>query len=252
MIELFSRPEAWLSLITLTVMEIVLGIDNVIFISLVTGKLPQEHRQKARRLGIFLALFIRIILLSFLSHIVNSPQNPVFTIIEHPITLRDIILLGGGLFLLYKSTIEIFELLEDGGEEQSKNIQAKFWNIVMQVIVIDIVFSFDSIITAVGLAQDLPVMILAVVISMIIMLFFSGFIADFINKHPSIKLLALAFLLVIGIILIIEGWNHEIAEQFNLKAYVYFAMAFSIGIELLNMKMRKKETKSVELKDIYK
>jgi predicted tellurium resistance membrane protein TerC len=252
MIELFSRPEAWLSLITLTVMEIVLGIDNVIFISLVTGKLPQEHRQKARRLGIFLALFIRIILLSFLSHIVNSPQNPVFTIIEHPITLRDIILLGGGLFLLYKSTIEIFELLEDGGEEQSKNIQAKFWNIVMQVIVIDIVFSFDSIITAVGLAQDLPVMILAVVISMIIMLFFSGFIADFINKHPSIKLLALAFLLVIGIILIIEGWNHEIAEQFNLKAYVYFAMAFSIGIELLNMKMRKKETKSVKLKDIYK
>jgi predicted tellurium resistance membrane protein TerC len=252
MIELFSRPEAWLSLITLTVMEIVLGIDNVIFISLVTGKLPQEHRQKARRLGIFLALFIRIILLSFLSHIVNSPQNPVFTIIEHPITLRDIILLGGGLFLLYKSTIEIFELLEDGGEEQSKNIQAKFWNIVMQVIVIDIVFSFDSIITAVGLAQDLPVMILAVVISMIIMLFFSGYIADFINKHPSIKLLALAFLLVIGIILIIEGWNHEIAEQFNLKAYVYFAMAFSIGIELLNMKMRKKEAKSVKLKDIYK
>ncbi len=252
MIELFSRPEAWLSLITLTVMEIVLGIDNVIFISLVTGKLPEEHRQKARRLGIFLALFIRIILLSFLSHIVNSPQNPVFTIIEHPITIRDIVLLGGGLFLLYKSTIEIFELLEDGGEEHSKNIQAKFWNIVIQVIVIDIVFSFDSIITAVGLAQDLPVMILAVVISMVIMLFFSGYIADFINKHPSIKLLALAFLLVIGIMLIIEGWNHEVAEKFNLKAYVYFAMAFSIGIELLNMKMRKKDSKSVELKDIYK
>ncbi len=252
MIELFSRPEAWLSLVTLTIMEIVLGIDNVIFISLVTGKLPKEHQQKARRIGIFLALFIRIILLSFLSHIVNSPQNPVFTIIEHPITVRDIVLLGGGLFLLYKSTIEIFELLEDGGEEHSKNIQAKFWNVVFQVILIDIVFSFDSIITAVGLAQDLPVMILAVVISMIIMLFFSGYIAEFINKHPSIKLLALAFLLVIGIMLIIEGWNHEVAEKFNLKAYVYFAMAFSIGIELLNMKMRKKDSKSVELKDIYK
>ncbi len=252
MIELFSRPEAWLSLITLTVMEIVLGIDNVIFISLVTGKLPEEHRQKARRLGIFLALFIRLILLSFLSHIVNSPQNPIFTIIDHPITIRDIILLGGGLFLLYKSTIEIFELLEDGSEEHSKNIKAKFWNIVLQVIVIDIVFSFDSIITAVGLAQDLPVMILAVVICMVIMLFFSGYIADFINKHPSIKLLALAFLLVIGIMLIIEGWNHEVAEKFNLKAYVYFAMAFSIGIELLNMKMRKKDSKSVKLKDIYK
>jgi predicted tellurium resistance membrane protein TerC len=160
--------------------------------------------------------------------------------------------LGGGLFLLYKSTIEIFELLEDGGDEHSKNIQAKFWNVVFQVILIDIVFSFDSIITAVGLAQDLPVMILAVVISMIIMLFFSGYIAEFINKHPSIKLLALAFLLVIGIILIIEGWNHEVAEKFNLKAYVYFAMAFSIGIEVLNMKMRKKDSKSVELKDLYK
>lgn len=252
MIELFSRPEAWLSLVTLTVMEIVLGIDNVIFISLVTSKLPKIDQQKARRLGIFLALFIRIILLSFLSHIVNSPQNAVFTIMEHPITIRDIVLLGGGLFLLYKSTLEIFELLEDGGEEQSKNIQAKFWNVVFQVIVIDIVFSFDSIITAVGLAQDLPIMILAVVISMIIMLFFSGYIAEFINKHPSIKLLALAFLLVIGIMLIIEGWNHEMAEKFNLKAYVYFAMAFSIGVELLNMKMRKKDEKSVELKDIYK
>ncbi|MFY8021923.1 MAG: TerC family protein [Bacteroidia bacterium] len=252
MIELFSRPEAWLSLVTLTVMEIVLGIDNVIFISLVTGKLPKLDQQKARRLGIFLALFIRIILLSFLSHIVNSPQNAVFTIMDHPITVRDIVLLGGGLFLLYKSTLEIFELLEDGGEEQSKNILAKFWNVVFQVIVIDIVFSFDSIITAVGLAQDLPIMILAVVISMIIMLFFSGYIAEFINKHPSVKLLALAFLLVIGIMLIIEGWNHEMAEKFNLKAYVYFAMAFSIGVELLNMKMRKKEEKSVELKDIYK
>jgi predicted tellurium resistance membrane protein TerC len=252
MIELFSRPEAWLSLITLTVMEIVLGIDNVIFISLVTGKLPKKNQQKARRLGIFLALFIRIILLSFLAHIVNSQRSPIFTIIEHPITVRDIVLLGGGLFLLYKSTIEIFELLEDGGDEHSKNIQAKFWNIVFQVILIDIVFSFDSIITAVGLAQDLPVMILAVVISMIIMLFFSGYIAEFINKHPSIKLLALAFLLVIGIMLIIEGWNHEVAEKFNLKAYVYFAMAFSIGIEVLNMKMRKKDSKSVELKDLYK
>jgi predicted tellurium resistance membrane protein TerC len=252
MIELFSRPEAWLSLVTLTVMEIVLGIDNVIFISLVTSKLPKEKQQQARRLGIFLALFIRIILLSFLSHIVNSEQNAVFTIIDHPITIRDIVLLGGGLFLLYKSTLEIFELLEEGGGEQSKNINARFWNVVFQVIVIDIVFSFDSIITAVGLAQDLPIMILAVVVSMIIMLFFSGYIAEFINKHPSIKLLALAFLLVIGIMLIIEGWNHEMAEKFNLKAYVYFAMAFSIGIELLNMKMRKKSSKSVKLKDIYK
>jgi predicted tellurium resistance membrane protein TerC len=164
------------------------------------------------------------------------------------------VLLAGGLFLLYKSTIEIFELLEHESEEKSKQVKAVFWNIVLQVILIDIVFSFDSIITAVGLAQDLPIMILAVIVSMIIMLFFSGLISDFINQHPSVKLLALAFLLVIGVMLVIEGWNHKIAEQINLKAYVYFAMAFSILVELLNMKMRKKgkNDKPVELKDIYK
>jgi predicted tellurium resistance membrane protein TerC len=145
-------------------------------------------------------------------------------------------------------------LLEHETEEKSKQVKAVFWNVVLQVILIDIVFSFDSIITAVGLAQDLPIMILAVIISMIIMLFFSGLISDFINQHPSVKLLALAFLLVIGVMLVIEGWNHEIAEQINLKAYVYFAMAFSIVVELLNMKMRKKgkNDKPVELKDIYK
>lgn len=252
MLELFSKPEVWLSLITLTVMEIVLGIDNVIFISLVTGKLPKEKQQGARRLGIFLALFIRILLLSFLTHLVHGPSKDLFSIAGHPISMRSLVLLGGGLFLLYKSTIEIFELLEAEADEESKKITASFWNVVMQVIVIDIVFSFDSIITAVGLAQELPVMILAVVISMIIMLFFSGMIAEFINKHPSVKLLALAFLLVIGLMLVIEGWNHKIAEEYNLKAYVYFAMAFSIGVELLNMKMRKKSSKPVELNDIYK
>ncbi len=247
LITLFSRPEAWLSLITLSVMEIVLGIDNVIFISLVTGKLPPENQNKARRLGLFLALFIRLILLSFISYIVKEMVDPIFEAFGHGFSWRDIILLAGGLFLLYKSTLEIYELLEADPEEHSKKVNPTFWNVVLQVIIIDIVFSFDSIITAVGLAQDLPIMIAAVVISMIIMLFFSVAISKFIDKHPSIKLLALAFLLTIGLLLVAESFGQHVS-----KGYVYFAMAFSILVELLNMRMRKKSSKPVELKDIYK
>lgn len=247
LITLFSRPEAWLSLITLSIMEIVLGIDNVIFISLVTGKLPPENQNKARRLGLFLALFIRLILLSFISYIVNEMTDKLFEVFGHAFSWRDIILLAGGLFLLYKSTIEIYELLEADPEEHSKKVNPTFWNVVLQVIIIDIVFSFDSIITAVGLAKDLPIMIAAVVISMIIMLFFSAAISKFIDKHPSIKLLALAFLLTIGLLLVAESFGQHVS-----KGYVYFAMAFSILVELLNMRMRKKSSKPVELKDIYK
>ncbi|MFA6259878.1 MAG: TerC family protein [Bacteroidia bacterium] len=254
MLELFTLPETWLSLITLTVMEIVLGIDNVIFISLVTSRLGKSDQEKARKIGLFLALFIRVILLAFISYIVNEMTDPIVTIIDHPISWRDIILLLGGLFLIYKSTLEIYEVLEAEGDHKNKNVNAVFWNIVFQVILIDIVFSFDSIITAVGLAQHLPVMVLAVVISMFIMLFFSKYISDFINKHPSIKLLALAFLVVIGVLLIISGWDEKFSEDVNLKSYLYFAMAFSVGIELLNMRMRKggKDKKPVKLKDIYK
>lgn len=246
LIELFSKPEAWLSLITLSVMEIVLGIDNVIFISLVTSKLPAANQNKARQLGLFLALFIRIILLSFISYIVNEMTEPIMQVFGHGLSWRDLILLAGGLFLLYKSTMEIYELLEAGAEGHEKKVNPTFWNVVMQVIVIDIVFSFDSIITAVGLAQDLPIMIAAVIFSMIIMLFFSGAISKFIDKHPSIKLLALAFLLTIGLLLVAESFGQHVS-----KGYVYFAMAFSIVVELLNMRMRKK-SKPVELKDIYK
>lgn len=247
LIDLFSRPESWLSLITLSVMEIVLGIDNVIFISLVTSKLPAQNQNKARRLGLFLALFIRLILLSFISYIVNEMTEPIVHVFGHGLSWRDIILLAGGLFLLYKSTLEIYEMLEVDHEEASKKVNPTFWNVVLQVIVIDIVFSFDSIITAVGLAKDLPIMIAAVVISMIIMLFFSSAIAKFIDKHPSIKLLALAFLLTIGLLLVAESFGQHVS-----KGYVYFAMAFSIGVELLNMRMRKKSDNPVKLKDIYK
>lgn len=246
-INLFATPEAWISLITLSVMEIVLGIDNVIFISLVTSKLPTDKQNSARRLGLFLALFIRLVLLSFISYIVNQLKEPIIFILEHGFSWRDIILLSGGIFLLYKSTLEIYELLEAEAHEHSKKVTPTFWNVVFQVILIDIVFSFDSIITAVGLAQHLPIMIAAVVISMIIMLFFSSAISKFIDKHPSIKLLALAFLLTIGILLVAEGFGQHVP-----KGYVYFAMAFSIGVELLNMRIRKKSKDPVELKDIYK
>ncbi|MCU0423453.1 MAG: TerC family protein [Bacteroidia bacterium] len=244
---LFTQPEAWLSLITLSIMEIVLGIDNVIFISLVTSKLKPEQQNKARRIGLFLALFIRVILLSFISYIVNEMVDPIVSFLDFNFSWRDIILLAGGIFLLYKSTIEIYELLEVDAEEKSKRVNPTFWNVVMQVILIDIVFSFDSIITAVGLAKDLPIMIMAVIISMIIMLFFSGAISKFIDMHPSIKLLALAFLLTIGMLLVAEGFGQHIS-----KGYVYFAMAFSVLVEILNMRMRKKKNNPVELKDLYK
>jgi len=234
MLELFSHPETWLSLITLTLMEIVLGIDNVIFISLVTNKLPLIQQNKARRLGIFLALFIRLILLSFISYIVNEMTDPIFHMMEHGVSWRDIILFAGGIFLLYKSTIEIIELLEESKGDEMEKSSKTFWNVVMQVILIDIVFSFDSIITAVGLAQHLPVMILAVVVSMVMMLFFSQAISIFIEKHPSIKLLALAFLLMIGMMLCAEAGGFHVP-----KGYVYFAMAFAVGVEVLNMKIRK-------------
>ncbi len=244
---LFTQPEAWLSLITLSIMEIVLGIDKVIFISLVTSKLKPEQQNKARRIGLFLALFIRVILLSFISYIVNEMVDPIVSFLDFNFSWRDIILLAGGIFLLYKSTIEIYELLEVDAEEKSKRVNPTFWNVVMQVILIDIVFSFDSIITAVGLAKDLPIMIMAVIISMIIMLFFSGAISKFIDMHPSIKLLALAFLLTIGMLLVAEGFGQHIS-----KGYVYFAMAFSVLVEILNMRMRKKKNNPVELKDLYK
>jgi len=249
MYELLLKPEAWLSLVTLTIMEIVLGIDNVIFISIVTNKLDKNSQGKARKLGIFLALFIRVVLLGFISYIVNEMVDPLFTILNHPVSWRDIILMAGGLFLLYKSTFEIFELLEGGNHDQSSKVKATFWNVVMQVIIIDIVFSFDSIITAVGLAQHLPIMVLAVVISMIIMLFFATAISDFIDKHPSVKMLALSFLLMIGMLLGAESIGYHVP-----KGYVYFAMAFSLGTEVLNLRIRKKrkDQKPVELKDIYK
>ncbi len=237
MFSLFLSAENWLSLITLTLMEIVLGIDNVIFISLVTNRLNPKQQNAARRLGIFLALFIRVILLAFISYIVNEMTFALFTVLEHPVSMRDMILMAGGLFLIYKSTIEIFEMMEPHHDQDKKRAPVTFWKVVMQVVIIDIVFSFDSIITAVGLAKLLPIMITAVILSMIVMLFFAQAISKFIDIHPGIKLLALAFLLLIGVLLGAEAIGYHVP-----KGYVYFAMAFSVGVELLNMRVRKKSS----------
>ncbi|SEK45972.1 Membrane protein TerC, possibly involved in tellurium resistance [Chitinophaga rupis] len=248
--QLFTT-ESLISLLTLVLMEVVLGIDNVIFVSIVMNRLPEQKRLQARRIWMFTGIGVRVILLLCIGYIVRA-VNPLFHIGSHGFSLRDLIMLGGGLFLLIKTTREIHHKLE--GEEETLTIkgggkQVSLLNVVGQIIVIDTVFSFDSIITAVGLAKQVPIMIIAVIIAMIIMFLFAPRISDFIHKHPTLKMLALSFLVMVGAILIIEGWDAERAHDLHLKNYVYFAMAFSFGVEMLNMVMRKKTTKPVELRE---
>ncbi|MBO9729487.1 MAG: TerC family protein [Chitinophaga sp.] len=242
--EQFLTAESLISLFTLVLMEIVLGIDNVIFVSIVLNRLAPEKRPAARRVWMFAGMAIRIVLLLCIGYIVKA-KDPLFSIAGHGFSLRDLIMLGGGIFLLVKTTLEIHHKLE-GEEEHTDNPTggkpaASFLNIVGQIIVIDTVFSFDSIITAVGLAKQVPVMIVAVIIAMIVMFLFAPRISDFIHKHPTLKMLALSFLVMVGAILIIEGWDAARAHDMNLKNYVYFAMAFSFGVEMLNMRTRKKQ-----------
>jgi predicted tellurium resistance membrane protein TerC len=251
--EQFLTAESLISLLTLVLMEIVLGIDNVIFVSIVLNRLTPEKRPAARRVWMFAGMAIRIILLLCIGYIVKA-VHPLFSIGSHGFSLRDLIMLGGGIFLLIKTTLEIHHKLE--GEEESTDIKnsgkpaASFLNIVGQIILIDTIFSFDSIITAVGLAKQVPIMIVAVVIAMIVMFLFAPRISDFIHKHPTLKMLALSFLVMVGAILIIEGWDAEKAHDMHLKNYVYFAMAFSFGVEMLNMRVRKPaKEKPVELKE---
>ncbi len=234
-LQIFTTAEAWISLLTLTILEIVLGVDNIIFISIVTGKLKKVEQLSSRRLGLFLALFIRIILLAFISHIVHDMIVPVFFIAEHGFSWHDVILFSGGMFLLYKSVLELYEKIENGEHDAGAKPAKSYWNVVMQVIIIDIVFSFDSIITAVAIAEDLPIMILAVIISMVVMMIFSHKVGDFINHNPTMKILALAFLFMIGALLTVEAFGVHVE-----KSYIYFALAFSIMVEMLNMRYRKK------------
>jgi len=240
--EWITDPQALIALLTLTVLEIVLGIDNIIFISILSGKLPKEQQKKGRLVGLSLAMITRILLLFSISLIVKLTE-PFFTVFEIGISGRDLILILGGLFLLAKSTVEIHSKLE--GEEEHHDVKAKvsFAGVIIQIMLLDIVFSLDSVITAIGMANDLEVMIIAVIIAVIFMMFFSGSISDFVENHPTIKILALSFLLLIGFSLIVEGLHQHIP-----KGYIYFAMVFSVFVEMLNLKMRKKKTEPIKLR----
>jgi predicted tellurium resistance membrane protein TerC len=250
MFDIFLSVDTWVSLLTLTFMEIVLGIDNIIFISIVAGKLPHDQQGRARNIGLTLALIFRILLLMGISWIV-SLKTPLFTLnlpfldADFGVTGRDLILLAGGLFLIAKSTTEIHHKLEGDelGQEGNKVAQS-LGKVIFQIILVDIVFSFDSILTAVGLVDHVIIMIIAVIISMGIMLAFSKYISDFVNKHPTVKMLALSFLIMIGIMLVLEA-----AHQHVPKGYIYFAMFFSLAVEMLNMRLRKATTPPVHLRD---
>lgn len=246
--------DALISLITLTVLEIVLGIDNVIFVSILMGRLNKHQQLQARRIWMFAGIAVRIGLLMGITWLVNHGNAELFHLSfgskKFPFNLRNIIMLAGGLFLLYKTVKEIHDKLEgDEGEADAREKQVSFGSIIAQIIVIDMVFSFDSIITAVGLARIIQIMIVAVIIAMIIMFFFSDKIATFIHKHPTLKMLALSFLLMVGFSLFFEGLEPIHGHTID-KQYIYFAMAFSFGVELLNMKMRKKaKAKAVRLNE---
>jgi predicted tellurium resistance membrane protein TerC len=248
-----TQPEIWISLLTLTVLEIILGIDNIVFISILAGKLPPEQQPKARQTGLMLALITRVLLLCGLAWMVKLTQPffeiPTFGILKEPhgVSGRDLILILGGLFLLWKSTHEIHEKLEGHDGEVSRRVTPKFAAVVFQILLLDIVFSLDSVITAVGMANNLGVMIAAVVIALVFMLFFAGTISDFIQKHPSLKMLALSFLILIGCALVAEGFHKAIP-----KGYIYFSMAFSVGVEALNIRMRTKKQKPVQLHQPYR
>jgi len=254
--EFLSSPEAWISLLTLTILEIVLGIDNIVFISILAGKLPEHQQKKARQLGLALAMITRVLLLMSLSWIMRLTA-PLFNIgewigITNPewleklaISGRDLILLIGGLFLIYKSTHEIHNKLEGENEEEGKVKVHSFAGTIVQILILDIVFSLDSVITAVGMADHIEIMIAAVVIAVIIMMISAGAISNFVNKHPTVKMLALSFLLLIGVSLLAEGLDQHIP-----KGYVYFAMAFSVLVEMLNLKMKKNTSKPVKLRNM--
>jgi predicted tellurium resistance membrane protein TerC len=234
MLELLTDPQAWIAFATLTALELVLGIDNIIFISILVDKLPRAQREFARRLGLFGAMFMRIGLLLVLAWIIGLTA-PLFTVLGEAISGRDLILIGGGLFLLWKSVGEIHQLLEGAEGERSAAVRGTFGAVIAQIMVVDLVFSLDSIITAVGMVREIEIMVAAVVASVGLMMLFAGPIGRFVSEHPTIKMLALAFLVVVGVVLIAQGFDHDVP-----KGYVYFAMAFSVTVEMLNLRLRKR------------
>jgi predicted tellurium resistance membrane protein TerC len=240
-----TDPQAWVAFATLTVLEIVLGIDNVIFISILAGKLPAAQQARARRLGLGLAMLMRIALLFSLSWIIRLTE-PLFQVLGEEISGRDLVLIVGGLFLLAKSTHEIHDKLEGEEGHASTRVAASLRSVLIQIVLLDIVFSLDSVITAVGMVDELAVMVIAVIVSVGFMMGFAGPISDFVDRHPTVKMLALSFLLLIGVALVAEGLDQHIP-----KGYIYFAMAFSVGVELLNLRVRRGAAPSVRLRQPY-
>jgi predicted tellurium resistance membrane protein TerC len=241
-----AQPETWIAFLTLVALELVLGVDNVIFISILAGKLPHDQQKRARTTGIMLAVITRVLLLLSLSWIISLTQ-PLFTVLNFDISGRDLVLLVGGLFLLWKSVHEIHQKLEGEEGEASAKVRAAFWGVIIQIMLLDIVFSLDSVITAVGMVNELGIMISAVVIAAVVMVFTSTPLAEFVERHPTIKMLALSFLLLIGFTLIVEGLHQHIP-----KGYIYFAMGFSVLVEMLNLRLRHVTGRPVNLRDPYK
>ncbi|KAA3650486.1 MAG: TerC family protein [Bacteroidetes bacterium] len=233
--EIFLHSETWISLLTLTFLEIVLGIDNIIFISIVSDRLAVEKQSKARAIGLTLAILIRVLLLFGISYIVHL-TDPILTIKDFDLSARDLILIAGGLFLLAKSTSEIHEKIEEGDEKEEKKnvVKLTMQKAIIQIILLDVVFSFDSILTAVGLSDHLIIMVMAVIISMLVMLAFAKKVSDFVNRNPTVKMLALAFLIMIGTLLLLDGFHVHVP-----KGYIYFSLAFSLFVEFLNQKIRQ-------------
>ncbi|MBL7164079.1 MAG: TerC family protein [Anaerolineales bacterium] len=243
--EWLANPETWIALLTLTALEIVLGIDNIIFISILAGKLPVDQQKKGRQIGLIMAMLTRILLLFSLAWLTKL-TNPIFHVFEHGVSGKDLILIIGGLFLLAKSTIEIHDKLEGHEGGASAKVKASFTAVIVQIMLLDIVFSLDSVITAVGMANQIAVMVAAVMIAVLIMLYASGPISNYVNDRPTLKILALSFLLLIGVNLVAEGLHFHIP-----KGYTYFAMGFSFFVEILNQQLRDKKEHPVKLRQAY-
>jgi predicted tellurium resistance membrane protein TerC len=245
--EIFLSPESWIALFTLTFLEIILGIDNIIFISIVSNKLPLEKQNKARMVGLVLALIFRIAMLLSISWIIGFTQ-PLFSLVGYDISIRDLILFFGGTFLIFKSTVEIHHKMEGQHDEKGQKKLATFGQVIFQIVALDLIFSFDSILTAIGLTEELLLMIIAIIISIIVMIAFANTISEFIKKHPTLEILALSFLILIGFMLMIEAFEIHVP-----KGYIYFAVFFSLFVEMINMRIRKKKDsdKPVKLRKRY-